>query len=192
MGFIRSNPFGPEWEGTFGDMVFAKYKPGLKIGRKKPVRTTAATEREKASRGQFRDAMFWAKAVWATQPELKARYIAAARLKDGRGFDLAKSDYRLPPVVEDIDLSGYTGQTGEVIRVRAVKKFEVKGVGLKIRDLTGAVLEEGAAVLENGRWAYTAKSPVPAGQTVVIEATATDHPGHTGVKKADHACGPRG
>jgi hypothetical protein len=191
MGLIYNNPFGPEWEGIFGDMVFAKFKPGIKIGRRKPTRTKAPTAAETASQAQFRAAMAWAKAVWATQPELKARYHAAAQRSHGRGFDLAKSDYRLRPVVEDIDLAGYTGHAGEVIRVRAVKKFEVKAVGVKIRDLSGAVLEEGAAVPENGWWAYTAQVEVPAGQTVVIEATATDHPGHTGVNRVDHACGPR-
>jgi hypothetical protein len=35
------------------------------------------------------------------------------------------------------------------------------------------------------------KSGVPAGETVVIEATATDHHGHTGMKRVDPACGPR-
>jgi hypothetical protein len=191
MGLIYSNPFGPEWQGTFGDMVFAKFKPGIRIGRRKPTRTEPATAAEKASQGQFREALAWARTVWATQPDLKAKYNSAAQLKHGRGFDLAKSDFRRPPVVEDIDLTSYMGHAGEVIRIRAVKKFEVKGVVPKIRDLSGAVLEQGAAVSENGRWAYTTQVEVSAGQTVVIEATATDHPGHTGVKRVDYACGLR-
>jgi hypothetical protein len=78
-----------------------------------------------------------------------------------------------------------------VIGVRARDNFEVLGVKVRIKDLAGNVLEEGAAVVEEAHWVYTAGLEVPAGQTVVIEATATDHAGHSASKRADHACGPR-
>ena len=34
----------------------------------------------------------------------------------------------------------------------------------------------------DGGWTYAATVAVAAGETVTIEATAKDHPGHTGVK----------
>src|SRR3954471_13601 len=110
MGLIRQNPFGGDWEGVFGNVVFAKHKPGVKIGRKRPTRTKPATAGEAANRDKFRLAVLWAKAVWAHRPELKTKYNAAAQLKHGRGFELAKADYLRPPVIKDVDLTAYTGK----------------------------------------------------------------------------------
>jgi hypothetical protein len=51
-----------------------------------------------------------------------------------------------------------------------------------IRNATDAVLEQGPAVFTGGAWTYAATAAVAAGETVTIEATAKDHPGHTGSK----------
>jgi hypothetical protein len=83
MGLLRLNPLVADLEGTLGEMVLAKHKPGVKITRKKPVRTVPPTEGELANRARMRCAVIYAKAVWANNPELKAKYNAAARLKFG-------------------------------------------------------------------------------------------------------------
>ena len=54
--------------------------------------------------------------------------------------------------------------------------------GLVIRDASDAVLEQGPATLVGGRWTYTARAGVGSGESVTIEATATDRPGHTGAR----------
>jgi hypothetical protein len=128
--------------------------------------------------------------VWAHLPDLKAKYLAAARISGRQGFNLAKADYLLPPEVREVELGGYTGRPGEVIRVDAVDDFEVKGVEVIIRELAGAVIERGAAVPENGSWLYQAQTEVADGKVVRIETIATDHPGHTASRRVDHVCGP--
>ena len=50
------------------------------------------------------------------------------------------------------------------------------------RDAAGVVLEQGPAVAADGGWTYAATVPVATGETVTIEATAKDQPGHTGSK----------
>ena len=60
--------------------------------------------------------------------------------------------------------------------------FEVMAVSVVIRDAADVVLEQGPAVLVNGLWTYATTVPVPAGDTVTIEAVATDRPGHVGAK----------
>jgi len=191
MGLIYQNPFGGEWEGRFGEMVFAKYKPGIKIGRRLPERTKPPREGELANQAAFRQSVIWAKAVWNHDLELKAKYNAAAQLKHGRGFELAKADYLRRPVVEDVDVTAYTGKPGETVLIRAVDVFELKSVAVKVQDLAGTLLEGGAAVWDSGRWVYTSKTEIAAGQTVTLEIGATDYPGHTTTRKVDHVCGPR-
>jgi hypothetical protein len=191
MAKLISNPAIGELTGTIGDLVLARYKTGKVVVRHRPVRTAEIKQGEVGNQQQFACAVIYAKGVWATQPDLQAKYKAAAREQGRQGFHLAKADFRLPPKVQDITLGGYTGNPGEIIRMTATDDFEVKEVGVVIRDLTGGLIEQGAAVQENGTWAYRAQTQVPTGRTVVIEATATDHPGHTGSKRVDHACGPR-
>jgi len=56
-------------------------------------------------------------------------------------------------------------------------------VGLVIRANDGTVLEQGAGTRgSDGTWNYATTSNLAAGQTVAIEVTATDRPGHKGTK----------
>src|SRR5262249_51163139 len=148
-----------------------------------------STRAELANQEGFSQAVRYAKKVWASQPDLKERYIAAGKLIGRQGFHLAKSDFRRPPKVVDLDLSDYTGAAGEEIKIMAEDDFEVKEVKLVIRKVGGAVIEEGAAVKGDETWTYRSKNQVSSGQTVAIEVTAVDYPGHTGTKRVDHACG---
>ena len=194
MAKLIPNPAIGAPTGTIGELVFARYKIGKIIIRKRPVRTAEKREGEAANQQGFAKAVDYANGVWATNPELRAKYNAAAREQGRQGFHLAKADFRLPPTVQEIDLDGYAGNSGEIIRIVAQDDFEVKAVGVIIRDLAGGLIEQGAAAQENGtraNWVYRAQTQVPAGQTVVIEATATDHPDHTGTRRVDHACGLR-
>lgn len=60
--------------------------------------------------------------------------------------------------------------------------FEIASVSVVIRDAADAVLEQGPAVLAGGLWTHAATGAAPAGETVTIEAVATDRPGHTGAR----------
>ncbi len=191
MAILRGNPLVGQIQGMVGDLVIANHKPGIKVLRKRPVRTAPPTENERVNQGKLRDTIAWAKSIWADDPSLKEKYSSAGRAQHRRGFDLAKADFLRPPKVEDIDLSGYTGNSGEMIRVKAVDDFEVKEVRVSIQELDGTVIEEGAAELEAGQWVYEATTTVKKGETVVVQATAKDHPGHAASRRADHACGLR-
>jgi len=86
------------------------------------------------------------------------------------------------PVVDQIDLSTYTGKAGETIRITASDDFAVAGVEVTIHDTGGAVLEQGAATAADGVWNYVTTTNLPPGQQVSIEVTATDRPGHKTTK----------
>ena len=98
-------------------------------------------------------------------------------------FAFVMGDFLKPPVVEAIDATGYHGVVGDLIKVSARDDFEVASVSIVIRDAADAVLEQGPAALVGGQLTYATTVAVPAGDTVTIEAVATDRPGHTGGKR---------
>ena len=106
----------------------------------------------------------------------------AAQAKGLALFAFVLGDFLKPPVVETIDAAGYHGRVGDLIKVSARDDFEVVAVDVVIRDAADAVLEQGPAALVGGQWTYATTVAVVAGETVTIEATATDRPGHTGSK----------
>jgi hypothetical protein len=191
MANIIPNPTAGQLSGTIGGLVFARLKNGKVIVRHRPERKTSKKPGEVANQQGFIRAVAYAKAVWASQPELQAKYKAAGQRQGRQGFHLAKADFRLPPRIGDVDLSGYGGNAGDLIRVVATDDFEVKEVLVVLRQLSGELIEQGAAVPEQGTWNYRTQTQVPAGQTVTVEAIAVDYPGHTASKRLDHACGPR-
>jgi hypothetical protein len=82
---------------------------------------------------------------------------------------------------------------GDPIAVQAEDDFEVSGVLVRILELDGTEIEQGAAALgsEGGKWKYAVHTPLTAGKAVVIEIRVSDWPGHTAIKRIDHVCGPR-
>ncbi len=191
MAKITPNPTAGAFSGAVGDLVFFRLKNGHVVVRHRAVRKAPKKPGEIANQEGFVRAVAYAKAVWKSQPELRAKYKAAARQQGRQGFHLAKADFRLPPTIGDVDLSGFRGNAGDPIRVVATDDFEVKEVVVVLRRLSGELIEQGAAVLEQGTWSYRAQAQVPAGETITVEAIAVDYPGHTGSKRLDHACGPR-
>jgi len=98
-------------------------------------------------------------------------------------FALTIADFFHEPAVDEIDLSAYTGQAGEKISIRAHDDFELDGLAVVIRKADGTALEQGPAALgTDSVWAYTTTAALPAGQTVMIEVTATDRPRHKTTK----------
>jgi hypothetical protein len=191
MANITPNPAAGALSGAIGDLVFVRRKNGKIVVRRRPVRKAGRTSGELANQESFIRAVAYAKAVWNSQPELQAKYKAAGQRQGRQGFHLAKADFRLPPTIGDVDLSGYRGIEGDLIRVVATDDFEVKEVLLVLRRLSGELIEQGAAVADQGIWNYRAQTQVPAGETVTVEVIAVDYPGHTASKCLDHACGPR-
>ena len=192
MANITPNPAAGALSGAVGDLVFVRRKNGKIVVRRRPLRKTARTAGELANQESFIRAVAYAKAVWNNEPELQAKYTAAGQRQGRQGFHLAKSDFRLPPTIGDVDLASYRGNAGDVIRIVATDDFEVKEVLVVLRRLSGELIEQGAAVLDQGVWKYQAQTQVPADETVTVEAIAVDYPGHTASKRLDHACGPRG
>lgn len=182
MAKVKLNPVLEQVHGKVGDLIFKKYQDRTIMARKPEV-TQPNTPAQQAVKENFRLAALYGKTVLA-DPTAKAAYTAKAKEKGQPAFALMLADFLNAPVVDEIDLSDYTGKTGDTIKVRAHDDFQVTGVQVRVRDTNGTVLEQGAASLAgvDGIWNYTATVDLTANQPVVIEVDATDQPGHKGTK----------
>jgi hypothetical protein len=182
MANIKLNPVLEQLHDKVGGLVFKKYQDRTIVTEKAQPKQPN-TPAQMAARQNFRLAALYGKTVMAN-PGTKAGYAAVAAAKKVPVFSLIVAGFLNPPVVDEIDLSAYTGKAGDVIKVRAHDEYKVTGVQVLVRDNNGTTLEQGAATLSgtDGSWQYTATASLPADQHVVIEVNAMDLPGHKGTK----------
>jgi len=93
-------------------------------------------------------------------------------------------DWFNPPEVGEIDVRGYTGQAGEIIRAKVTDDVQVTQVKILISTGDDVVIEQGEMGLAQGLWySYTTAVNCPVGLTRV-EVTGLDLPGHEGSAEA--------
>jgi hypothetical protein len=192
MGYLEPNEF-TRLRGKVGKTLYvAKYGDKYVVKEVPQRAEKEATAAQKPVRQELMNANRYWRSV-KTQPELKAIYDVAAKLRKKRACDLAKADFIHPPTVRDIDLSGYQGQPSERIVIVAEDDFEVSSAQVRIHELDGTVIEQGGAAADgaSGHWVYLGQTAILAGKAVVVEVTTTDRPGNKAVKSVDHVCGPR-
>jgi hypothetical protein len=181
MAKVKLNPITENIRGRIGDLVFKRYENEVVLSRLPDQSAQEPTEGQAQVRERFRLAAVYGRTVFA-DPVQKAAYEKEAKEQKKPVFSMTVADFLHAPMVDAIDLSHYTGQIGDEIIVQASDDFEVAGVGVVIRNNEGAVLEQGAATRQNGSWHYRATTAVSPETPVSIEVTATDRPGHKGVK----------
>ena len=180
MAKVKLNPVLEKMRGKIGDLVFKRYHDEIIVSRTPGVEGKTPTPNQAAQREQFKLAALYGRAALA-DPATSALYYEKAKAKGQPVFALLISDFFHAPSVDEIDLSAYTGNGDETIKIRASDDFEVAGVAVRIIDDTGTALETGSAARNgsNGlEWVYSTKAAIPAGQHVSIEVTASDRPGH--------------
>jgi hypothetical protein len=163
--------------GKMGNVVFRKYHDEVIMAQVPDMSGVTPSAAQVAHRERFKLAVLYGHTVLA-DPAKKAIYEATAKAKGIPVFALTVAHFLRAPLVDQIDLSTYTGKAGESIRITASDDFAVAGVEVTIHDTGGAVLEQGAATAADGVWNYVTTTNLPAGQQVSIEVTATDRPGH--------------
>ena len=177
MAKVRNNIITQGLSGLLGDqIVFRKDKTGRTIVAVKPTfgsdRTFNPTQL--AHQEAFRNAIAYAKSA-KSEPV----YASKAQGTTMSAFNAAVADWFIQPQVLEIDASGWNGQIGQMIRVKAQDDTQVAKVMVVISDENGGVLEQGQAVQADGLWwAYTSTMAVSAGASPRIVATAQDLPGN--------------
>jgi hypothetical protein len=104
--------------------------------------------------------------------------------KERQAKNVAMADWSHPPRILEIDLRGWRGCPGEVIRVLAVDDVKVGQVQVEIADGAGTILETGQAALAvSQRWEYPLQQAHSGSVTVTV--FARDLPGHVTQESVD-------
>ncbi|PWV44630.1 hypothetical protein [Chitinophaga sp. S165] len=185
MAYVKLNPFTKGASGTVGDMMNFRVRKGKTIiGMKRGPSTKPPTEAQQETREQFVIASLFAQEA-VKDPAIKALYQKAA--KGGQtAYNVALRDAMNPPVIDEVNISGYKGTVGDLISVKARDVITPKSVTVAILSQTGAVLEQGDAVIKtNDRriWNYTVTAANAALSGTRVVVTATDLPGNTTEKE---------
>jgi hypothetical protein len=163
--------------GKIGDLLVFRQVDGKTIVSKMPEKPKTVSEKQKAQRKRFQQAVIYAQAAIA-DPETKALYQVAAK-KGKKPVNVAVADFFNAPDIEQIDLSGYAGNVGDRIRIIASDDFAVKSVHVRITNADGSLVEEGNAVQSAGNlWTYTATQNNDHLEGDKIVVSASDLPGN--------------
>ncbi len=169
--------------GKVGDLlVFSQRNGKTFVGKVPKESTKELSEGQKAHRLKFQKAVLYAKSV-LNDPAKKELYEEGVdRSKGQTTYNVAVADLLNAPDIESIDLSAYTGNVGDVIRIMVTDDFGVEEVKVKIENGDGSLVEEGNAVNSGVEWIYTAtvQNTDLVGDKVTI--TASDAPANLSEK----------
>jgi hypothetical protein len=132
-------------------------------------------------KGSHREALRGA-ITFANFVETHEVYIHKAMELGTTPYNLAITDWFGAPKVMEIDVDDWTGEIGQMIRVKAKDNVMVARVTVVIRDLNENVLETGEAVPsveDSAWWNYTTQSQIDMMPFPTVEAIAEDLPGNT-------------
>ncbi|SFM58110.1 hypothetical protein SAMN05428949_0054 [Chitinophaga sp. YR627] len=179
MARVKDNILLKNVSGTIGKQmnVFNRYgETYLRTTKKKQQVQFSAMQIQ--SQHNFTDAVVYSKQV-IKDPEMNLYYLSLAR-KGQSAFNVAMKDALSAPVISLIDADAYTGESGQVISIRAVDFFRVYQVNVEIIDVAGKVIEKGAAVQQwkPMYWDYTTTVVMDMKQVEKIQVTAADMPGN--------------
>lgn len=154
---------------TSGDRTFLANRPSINPGR-------VATPQQEVVQLKFKEAVVYAKAA-IQDPALKLDYAAVARPGQS-AFNVAFSDAYMAPELSNLTTSGYAGNVGDKITVRAIDNYYVDSVKVTILDAGGTLLEEGNAQPDpNGLdFTYTATQANAVLPGTTIRVAAEDLP----------------
>jgi hypothetical protein len=144
--------------GKIGDLLVFRRRDGQTIVSKAPESSKKPlTAKQVEHQRKFRQAVLYAQAA-VKDEGLAEIYEAVAAKKKRTPFTVAVADFFNAPEIEHIDLSKYTGNIGDTIRIEVADDVVVKSVELSIVNADGSVVEEGNAVSDaSGHvWTYTA------------------------------------
>ena len=84
-----------------------------------------------------------------------------------------------PPEILALDLSGYTGKAGQVIRIQARDDVKVERVSVAITDENQQMVEQGVAIADASEvwWTFSTTADCPTA-TATVAVRVEDLPGN--------------
>lgn len=179
MAKVKNNIVTQGLSGLLGNqIVFRKDKTGRTIVAVKPTFPANRTfnTSQLAHQEAFRQAIAYAKTAKAEDV-----YLTKAQGTTMSAFNAAVADWFNKPQVLEINASGWNGEIGQSIRIKAMDDTLVTNVHVMITDVNGTILEQGDAAQGEGQWwVYTSTTQISGEAEPRIVATAQDLPGNNG------------
>ena len=167
------------YSGKLGDIIL-RVVDGRSIISKYPrYKKFHWSRAQKRNQSRFRDAVAYAgRAV--EDPVMREYY--KSKVKWGQHErNVAISDYLLNPEIQDIDVSNYRGQEGNIIKITTINKYKIAAVIVTILNAAGFEVESGMAVEypygASGEWFYKTLEPNPEWRGGRVVVRVTDSPG---------------
>ncbi|MGC3943754.1 MAG: hypothetical protein QM762_04300 [Chryseolinea sp.] len=182
MPIATNNPILKGVSGTLGKNIVIKQWRNRVVIANRPKKRERSTEKQLDQQHRFKDATTYAKNVNAN-PQSKALYEKGINDNKFSAYAVALSDHLNPPQIKDINVLMYTGEPGELIRVRAFDDFKVKSVTITImRD--DVIIEKGNAEPrgKKGLWRMTTSVRNASAPGTVFTVVAEDYAGNTARK----------
>ena len=158
-----------------GDLLVFSQRAGKTVVGKVSRKSNKVSELQMEQRKKFQMAVFYGKS-----PENQEVYKEKAVKKGRTPFHVAVADFLKAPDIENVDISGYTGQLGDTVRIRVTDDFAVKSVIVRITNSDGSPVEEGDALPDSMgyEWTFTATQSNDNLEGDKIEVFVSDIPGN--------------
>lgn len=161
--------------GSVGDIVLKRYGDRVIVSKKPDMSRRKLSEKQRAHHERFRRGAAYGRMVRDT-PELAAVYAPVAEERGQAVYHVALRDAMHEPVIEEVDLSAFSAQSGGTIAVRATDDFEVVRVEVDLVDESGDVVSKLEADRQGDEWLCTAEPT--AGTLTAVRVRAFDRPGN--------------
>ena len=183
MATVRKNIVIEGLSGSLGDQLVIRIsKGGQTVIATKPKYPDHRefSEAQQAHMQQFKDAVAYAKSAAANEP----LYADKAEGTNLSAFNVATADFMHPPEIRNVDVSGYSGKSGETIRAQVQDDVKVNKVSVVIATEQDVLIEQGTAVADDGLWWKYVTTANANGAHVKVVVHAWDLPGHEVTKQA--------
>ena len=156
--------------GKVGEIIVFSQRGGKTIISKAPKkRTGEPSPKAKAQQEKFQQAVIYGKSI-INDPTKKEQYSVEGK----SAFNVAVADLLNAPKIQEINLSAYHGNIGDIIVIRAYDDFKIISLVVSILNDDGSLVEQGNALNNNGPiWVYTAtaKNDNLLGDKIIVRAT---------------------
>lgn len=179
MSKVKNNIVTQGLSGKLGNMLVFRQRGDQTIVATKPAESNKEfTAAQKAHHTKFQKAIIYGKAAIA-DASIRGEYEKGAN-ENQSAYNIAVADYMNAPKIENIDISGYSGNINELIFVTVVDDFKVEEVKVSIKNADGTMVESGFALatVNPSIWSYVTKqvNSSTLGDQIIIEAS--DIPGN--------------
>lgn len=159
--------------GKVGNIIVFSQRGGKTIVSKAPKPKTEYSDKQKEHFNKFQRAVAYAKEALKNQDLKKLYDEVSARKRGITSYNIAVADFMNAPEIQSVNFSTYTGQTGDIIKIKAYDDFKVKTVTVEIQTAGGSVVEKGNAVDNGLEWVYTttATNTNLLGAKIIVRAT---------------------